>query len=192
MWDEKKKIPVKFTLRINKDSQKVRVVPKQKRGGYVVEINEKRFEVDLCPHVELETFVVSVDRCPYEVLGGESFSTDKIVIDDEEYDIAFGLERKIPVVSFPQGPVSEIKPKTSPSIEIADPGRTITAPMPGVVLLVEVKVGQEVKKDELLMIFEAMKMENRIVSPRDGIVKEIFVKGKNDRINRGDPLFVIE
>jgi len=55
----------------------------------------------------------------------------------------------------------------------------IKAPMPGLILDINVKIGQEVKEDDALLILEAMKMENIITSPRDGIIKTISaVKGK--------------
>jgi acetyl/propionyl-CoA carboxylase alpha subunit len=52
----------------------------------------------------------------------------------------------------------------------------LSSPMPGKVVQVLVKEGQKVKKGELLMILEAMKMEHRIVSPKDGVVEKIFFK----------------
>lgn len=52
----------------------------------------------------------------------------------------------------------------------------IKAPMPGMVVDVLVSPGQEVNKDEPLVILEAMKMENVIKSPRDGAIKEIGVE----------------
>ena len=52
----------------------------------------------------------------------------------------------------------------------------VKAPMPGLVLRVLVEPGAEVKKDDKVMILEAMKMENVIKSPGDGIVKQILVQ----------------
>ena len=52
----------------------------------------------------------------------------------------------------------------------------IKAPMPGLILEITVKVGDEVKEDDTLLILEAMKMENVIHSPREGIIKSIHVK----------------
>jgi len=51
----------------------------------------------------------------------------------------------------------------------------VKAPMPGLILDINVSVGQEVKEDDALLILEAMKMENVITSPRDGIIKSISV-----------------
>ena len=55
----------------------------------------------------------------------------------------------------------------------------IKAPMPGLILDIQVKVGQEVKENDSLLILEAMKMENVIVSPRDGVIKSISVEKGN-------------
>lgn len=52
----------------------------------------------------------------------------------------------------------------------------LKAPMPGLVLSIDVEVGQEVKKGDALLILEAMKMENIIKSPTDGVIKSIAVK----------------
>lgn len=65
------------------------------------------------------------------------------------------------------------------------------ASMPGKVLKVMVKAGDEVKKGTPLMVTEAMKMEMTIQSPYDGIIKEIFTKD-NDAIQAGDLLLIIE
>ncbi len=52
----------------------------------------------------------------------------------------------------------------------------IKAPMPGLILEINVNEGQEVKENDALLILEAMKMENVINSPRDGVIKSISVK----------------
>lgn len=52
----------------------------------------------------------------------------------------------------------------------------IKAPMPGLILEINVIVGQEVKENDPLLILEAMKMENSFLSPRDGVIKAIAVE----------------
>lgn len=52
----------------------------------------------------------------------------------------------------------------------------IKAPMPGLILEINVKAGDEVKEGDYLLVLEAMKMENTIVAPRDGVVKSISVE----------------
>lgn len=60
-------------------------------------------------------------------------------------------------------------------IGAAKKANELKAPMPGLILAIPIKVGQEVKEDEALLILEAMKMENVLTSPRDGIIKSIAI-----------------
>lgn len=69
-------------------------------------------------------------------------------------------------------------------------GKSIPCPMPGTILNVNVTVGSAVKKGDVLMILEAMKMENEIVSPVDGTVIEIGVT-KGSAVESGTVLCVI-
>jgi len=58
--------------------------------------------------------------------------------------------------------------------------KTISAPMPAKIIKINYKKGQRVKKGDQLIILEAMKMENDILSPLDGVIKEIYIyEGKN-------------
>ncbi|MBC5836576.1 acetyl-CoA carboxylase biotin carboxyl carrier protein subunit [Flavobacterium muglaense] len=67
----------------------------------------------------------------------------------------------------------------------------IKAPMPGLILEISVRVGQEVKENDSLLILEAMKMENSFLSPRDGIIKSISVT-KGDAVDKGQLLIEFE
>ncbi|UPQ78224.1 biotin/lipoyl-binding protein [Flavobacterium azooxidireducens] len=67
----------------------------------------------------------------------------------------------------------------------------IKAPMPGLILEINVLVGQEVKQGDNLLILEAMKMENSFSSPRDGIIKSIAV-AKGDAVDKGQLLIEFE
>ena len=69
-------------------------------------------------------------------------------------------------------------------------GEKINAPMPGNILDVKVATGASVKKGDVLVILEAMKMENEIMAPCDGTVKQVLVN-KGATVNSGDPLVVI-
>ena len=67
----------------------------------------------------------------------------------------------------------------------------IKSPLPGVILQVKVNVGDQVTKGQVLMVLEAMKMENNILSDKDGKVADINVS-KGDSILEGTDLIVIE
>lgn len=69
-------------------------------------------------------------------------------------------------------------------------GTPVTSPLPGNVLSINVNVGDAVKAGQLLVLIEAMKMENEILAPADGIVKQILVS-KGAVVATGDTLLVI-
>ena len=68
---------------------------------------------------------------------------------------------------------------------------SIKAPMPGLILDFNVKVGDEVKENDALLILEAMKMENIIISPRDGIIKSVSAE-KGDAVEKNQLLIEFE
>jgi biotin carboxyl carrier protein len=67
----------------------------------------------------------------------------------------------------------------------------LKSPLPGVILEVKVREGDAVKAGQLLMVLEAMKMENNIDSHKAGVVKSI-VKRQGDSVLEGDVLLTIE
>jgi len=69
-------------------------------------------------------------------------------------------------------------------------GETVSAPMPGNILAVNVAAGQAVKKGDVLLVLEAMKMENEIMSPVDGTVTSVAVT-KGSTVETGAVLCVI-
>ncbi|MDO9577370.1 MAG: acetyl-CoA carboxylase biotin carboxylase subunit [Candidatus Cloacimonadales bacterium] len=70
-------------------------------------------------------------------------------------------------------------------------GNSIKSPMPGVVIKIVAKVGQKVKKGEVLIVVEAMKMENSLIAPRDGIIEAINVK-TGDQVDGATSLIILE
>jgi biotin carboxyl carrier protein len=69
-------------------------------------------------------------------------------------------------------------------------GEAVKSPMPGTILDVKVAAGQSVKKGTVLVILEAMKMENEILAPRDAVVAAIPVS-KGSSVNAGDTIVTL-
>ena len=96
----------------------------------------------------------------------------------------------VTAASTPQPAAAPAEAKPASPQELAAGDESITAPMPGVIIRYEVKVGDEVKSGDTIVILEAMKMDNAIPAPTSGRVKAIYFKSA-DRVNRDDVLALI-
>ncbi len=148
---------------------------------------------------------VIVDGVEYEVeveeLPGGRF---KVSFEDREYTVeAKGLGIDVSTlagtqtavqapVSAPSAPAPAPVTPAAPAAPTPTPAGegVVTAPMPGKILRILVKEGEQVKTGQGLLILEAMKMENEIPAPKDGVVKRILVK-EGDTVNTGDPMIEI-
>ena len=75
----------------------------------------------------------------------------------------------------------------APAAPAGGGANSVNAPMPGNINAVKVSSGQQVKKGDVLVILEAMKMENEIVAPKDGKIGQVFVQ-KGATVQTGAPL----
>jgi len=98
-------------------------------------------------------------------------------------------------VETPRGATQpQPQPTTIQTPEVAKPvvsGEVIKAPLPGVVVAIKVKEGDQVKQGDALLILESMKMENAITAPRSGVVKRILTKLRAS-VQHGEPLIELE
>ena len=95
-------------------------------------------------------------------------------------------------VSVPSVPSPAPSAPATPAPSPAPAGEgVVTAPMPGKILRILVKEGDEVKTGQGLLVLEAMKMENEIPAPKDGVVKKILVK-EGDTVDTGQALMELE
>ena len=97
-----------------------------------------------------------------------------------------------PAPAVVAAPVAEAAPSTAPvaAAPVAGDGLRVDAPMPGTILKVNVAPGQAVKEGDVLLILEAMKMENEIMASKAGTVSQVLVS-KGSTVETGAPLVVI-
>ena len=132
------------------------------------EVNGKHYNIDL-QKISGDSYHLLIENRSYDVTVLETdhqTKSFKIKIGNNIYDL-------------------EVKDKFDQLLEqmgLNDPVdssiKEIKAPMPGLVLNVMVKVGNELKKDETVLILEAMKMENVLKSPSNGMIKKINIVNK--------------
>ena len=106
-----------------------------------------------------------------------------------EYDAA------APVAPAPAAPAAPVAaaPVAAPAAALAPAAAgegVVQSPMPGNINAVKFSAGQSVKAGDVIIILEAMKMENEIVAPKAGTLKGVFVT-KGATVNTGDALFEI-
>lgn len=121
----------------------------------------------------------------------------KIKIDGNEY--AVEMEELTPTPQQPVAPAPQAAPAPQPAAEAAPApkatgtgaGTAVEAPMPGNIIDIKVKVGDTVAEGQVVLILEAMKMENEIVAAKAGVITGInCVKG--DVVSTGDTLLTIQ
>ncbi len=87
-------------------------------------------------------------------------------------------------------PAEDPPPAPTPAVEARDDVMTVVAPLPGTVLDIRVSEGQPVVAGQLLLILEAMKMENEITSQRTGRIIQVIVD-QGQAVASGDPLLIV-
>lgn len=126
-------------------------------------------------------YIVTLNGRTYEV----EVEAGKAMLLDEYEAIAPAAPATAPAAA----PAPVAAPSAAPAASLAA-GEPVKAPMPGVVLKVQVQQGQAVKAGQVLVILEAMKMENEIVAPKDGTVAQI-VAAKGASVESGAPLVIL-
>lgn len=112
-----------------------------------------------------------------------------ITVNGKAYDVAV---EEVGAGSAPAAAPIQTAAPAAPAPAAAPAGGTsVKSPMPGNILDVKVNAGDTVSEGQVLMVLEAMKMENDIVAPKAGTVASVNVK-KGDSVNRDDLLASIQ
>ena len=124
-------------------------------------------------------YKVRLNKKIYEV---EVEKGEAILLDEYEA-VAPAAAPATPVAVNTAAPVAAQAP-----VGTAASARAVKSPLPGTVLDVKVSVGQTVKKGDVVMLIEAMKMENEINASKDGKITNVYV-AKGAKVEQGSPLF---
>jgi len=141
---------------------------------YVVRVNGKEYNVEIESDSE-EIFIKSITRT------ATSQAQTKEPAGPQRVEQAPAPAPAPVAPSAPQKPAAAAKAG----------GTVVEAPLPGKILRINVSAGNQVKRGDLLLILEAMKMENEILAPVDGVVDSVLVS-PNQTVNTHDPLVVLK
>jgi biotin carboxyl carrier protein len=145
---------------------------------YKLTINDQRFEVEVGA-IQGDIAQVSVNKAAYQV---------KIEKDGGTQPAAVSIS---PAAAHSAVDVVSVStPSPRPAGPTAVGAGVVAAPMPGKILLIDVRVGDKVQGGQTVAVMEAMKMENNILTPIDGVVKEIRAAVGTD-VATGDVILVI-
>lgn len=120
-------------------------------------------------------------------VNGKEYIVEIEEITNEEVPVA-AMKKQEPVAKPVEQPKAAVQSKPA---QAAVAVGAISAPMPGTIQNVQVKEGDTVQRGDLLLILEAMKMENEIMAPADGVVKKVFAVA-GEVVNTGDILVEID
>lgn len=117
-------------------------------------------------------------------VGGKIYEVElESVTENSEKIVADAPKAEAPKAEAP-------KVEEAPKVQTNGEGEALKAPMQGTILSINVKVGDAVKRGQTCVVLEAMKLENDIVAPVDGVVKEILVS-KGQSVNNQETILII-
>lgn len=119
----------------------------------------------------------------------------KITLGEKTYEVEVEHDKAMCVDEYEAYAPAQAAPAPAaaapaPAAVTVAAGEVVAAPMPGNILSVNVAQGAAVKSGDILVILEAMKMENEILAPRDGTVAQVVVS-KGATVDTGAPLVVL-
>jgi len=138
---------------------------------------------------------VEADGRTYNVsiLAFEKGSKLRVAVGGRSFDVEVSPVRPVKMSSSSRtiSPAPRVLRPRTPSPSTRAIKGAISSPMPGKVVALKVSPGDKVRKGDVLLIIEAMKMENEIRAPRDGVVKEVFVS-EGSSVSTGQPLLTLD
>ncbi len=118
-----------------------------------------------------------------------------ITVNGTVYDVSVEEKSGGAAPAAPSAPAAAPAPAPAPAAAPKAAGNagsvSITAPMPGKILDIKANAGQAVKKGDVVLLLEAMKMENEVVAPQDGTIASVNV-GSGAMVESGDVLATMD
>ena len=164
---------MKYYVRV--DGEEFEIVLEE--GGRVL-VNGSPVEVDFVRIPGQNVYSLLVDHHSYEIAVEETRRGYRILLQGHQYEAEVEDERYRRLMAGRSQP--------APTAGLT----TVVAPIPGLIVRVEVEEGQEVKAGQPLVILQAMKMENEIRAPQAGVVRQVHVRA-GENVEQGATLVTL-
>lgn len=166
---------------------------------YIATLDEMEYKIEVKEIVDSK-YKVQINDTPY-IIDAQSIDSSiySIIVDGKSYEIDLDYKDNVYHV-YNDGKLFKIEIMDELKKRMLEKRGgasglegvyTVKSEMPGKVVEVKVKVEDEIKKGDVLLILESMKMQNEIKSPKDGKITEVFING-GDTIEAEAKLITIE
>jgi biotin carboxyl carrier protein len=161
---------------------------------YKLDISDREFVIDV-QEIAADRFAVVVGDESYEVTLSSDENLGEATI-TPGFNAGSGAAPRVIAVNTAARVTQVPAPAAAPAAATPAPRKpaggggkgTLTAPMPGVILEVNVKAGDQIERAQQVAVLDAMKMHNVIGAPRAGTVAEVFVTA-GESVDHGDAIF---
>ena len=146
---------------------------------YVLTINQKEYRAEVS-EINAEYALIRVNGREFRVDLQQLALSKLMPVETKKSEARMEAAAAMPAV----------RPALEPPPAGGDVSNIVKSPLPGLIIDVKAREGEKVKAGQIIVVMEAMKMENQIQATIDGTVKKIFVK-KGDNVAEGDTLIEI-
>jgi len=180
-----------YDVRVGHKAYRLRLV-EEGAGSFSVEVAGRKLHARLLEELGGEEFKIEVNGREYRVKISRSGQLMEVLVSGRPFKVEVRPIRRLKLEpSRPSAIGAGLKlPQQRKARAVPSKG-AILSPIPGKVVALKVREGDRVRKGDVLLIVEAMKMENEIRAPRDGTVKELLVS-EGSSVSIGQPLLVLD
>ncbi len=138
----------------------------------------------------MKTFKFTIQGTQYDVeIKSLEGNLAQLEVNGTQYDVE--IQHQIPVKKTPFLIRNPVKTPEPVNLKAGSQFLAVRTPLPGNILSISKKNGDSVKRGEVVLVYEAMKMENKILAEKDGVIRNMKVN-QGDNILQDDVLFEIE
>ncbi|UCE44519.1 MAG: hypothetical protein JSV57_01010 [Candidatus Bathyarchaeota archaeon] len=180
-----------YNILVDGRSHRVKLTKGDEESPLLVEVDEKTYDVKVQDEFNCgkpASIKVSGKLYKIELEEVNKSKPFQVKVNGRLYRVEYEASRRLCQETIETA--LSAAPRKSTSRLTEDRG-VVTALMPGRVVTLKVNVGDSVKDGDALCVLEAMKMENEIVAPTAGVIKEVMVT-EGASVSRGEPLMIIE